>query len=382
MSTARVFGRITAASLILILMAAVPVLLLAHNSQQVATGARFIGSLTADERLFEVVTAQVARYLPRDLAQDPATRDLAVARLDAAEWNTVLQTAAPPASLQRWTQAALERARLGARGRGNLLEEIVVPYGQMRDNIVNDPDHTVLRTVTEAQPPCAAGQELLASATALIPTCRPSAAGAEVFYASLAAAWRQDPDEVWRQLWPGGYQLDPSVTGRHADSLTLAELIRMQSSFDWRETQAGLRVAYWSWALARAILLIAIAGGTLVALVLISLLAARSSAEALRWVGGTLALVALATAALGLIVWSSGRAAPLFVGRAADLSLQMEALLRPAVRTFANSLGLAMAWQAGLMAVAGVSLWASSFLVRKPQPAVGTPVKVAGTQQL
>jgi hypothetical protein len=362
------------------MMTAVPLLLLAQNSQSVVTSARFVDSLTADERLFEYLTDQTAEDLPRSLALDPATRDLPVAQLDAAEWKAVIETAAPPATLQAWLRDALNATREWSRGAGGLLEGIVVPYGQMRDNIVNDPDQTVLRTLTEAQPVCAPGQQRLADPSSLIPACQPPAEETEAFYQELAAAWQANPDEVWRQLWPGDHGPYSPGVGLHSGDLTLAELIRQESGSDWTETQWGLRFAYWSWTMARAALLIAIVGGMLVALALIALLAARNGAEALRWVGGTLVLVALATVALGLIVWVGGWSAVLFIDSDSAVSAEMQVVLRPAVRAFANGVGLTMLWQAGVMGVAGVLVWLSSLFIRQPRPAVGMPAGARGAQ--
>jgi len=123
----------------------------------------------------------------------------------------------------------------GGGGDDSLLDDVVMPYGEMRDNLVNDPAQTALRIVTEAQPLCAAGEEPLAGANDLIPSCRPAADGLESFYAGLWARWQEEP----RRYGSSCGRMTCAVT---ATNITLGELIRRDAAPIYELARPALRL--------------------------------------------------------------------------------------------------------------------------------------------
>jgi hypothetical protein len=318
----------------------------------------------SDARLYEGGLAEAADGLARDMPRSAETRGLAVARLDAQGWQRILTVVAPPSSVQNWVRETVREFRRWRWGSDSLLDDVIVPYGEMRDNLVNDPAQTALRTVTEAQPPCTAGEEPLAGANDLIPSCRPAAADLEAFYADLGARWQAEPKAVWEQLWPDDMR-------RHSDNITLGELIRRDAAqyTSWRDLRTSWRIAGWSMSLAQWFVILAIVGGVIVTLAIIAALAARNGAEALRWVGGPLLLAGVFTFAWGLVMLVGGWIGPQG-SDLADIAPAMRAAVRDIARLFTNKTFMSMAWQGALLAVGGLVLWGSSFLLRRPQPKV------------
>ncbi len=360
MSTPRVIARLFAVLLIVLFVMVLPMVLLAYNTTSVALSPAFLDAALSDTRLYEGGLAEAADGLARETPRAAETRGLAVARLDAQGWERILAVVTPPSSVRQWVGEAMREFRRWRWGDDSLLDDVVVPYGEMRDNLVNDPAQTALRIVTEAQPPCAAGEEPLAGSDDLIPGCRPAADGLEAFYAELWARWQAEPKAVWQQLWPDDMR-------RYADNITLGELIRREDGQSWRDIRTSWRIAGWSISLAQWFVILAIAGGVIVTLAIIAALAARNGAEALRWVGGPLLLVGVFTFAWGLVMLVGGWIGPQG-SDLADIAPAMRAAVRDIARLFTNKTFVAMAWQGALLAVGGLLMWGSSFLLRRPQP--------------
>ena len=360
MSTPRVLARIFAALIIVLFVITLPMVLLTYNSVSVALSPAFLDAAMSDARLYEGGLAEAADGLARDMPRSAETRGLAVARLDAQGWQRILTVVAPPSSVQSWVRETVREFRRWRWGDDSLLDDVVVPYGEMRDNLVNDPAQTALRTVTEAQPPCTAGEEPLAGANDLIPSCRPAAADLEAFYADLGVRWQEEPKAVWEQLWPEDMR-------RHADNITLGELIRRENGQNWRDIRTTWRIVGWSMSLAQWFVVLTIVGGVVVTLTIIAALAARNGAEALRWVGGPILLAGAFTFAWGLVMLVGSWIGP----QGSDMTgitPAMQAAVRDIARLFSYRTFVAMAWQGVLLTVGGLALWGSSFLLRKPRP--------------
>src|SRR5512136_2120898 len=161
MSGIRLIGRLFAIFAIVLFVGLFPIAMLAYNAQAAATSQGFLDSLAGDARLFESAFSMAAEGLARDVPADWDTRDMPIARLNAAQWERILRTVTPPAMVQRLTRDALQEFGHWTRYGGTFLEDLIVPYGEIRRNLVDDPNQTVLRTVTEAQPLCGTGQEPL-----------------------------------------------------------------------------------------------------------------------------------------------------------------------------------------------------------------------------
>jgi hypothetical protein len=351
--------------LIVLFVVVLPVVLLAYNSVSVALSPAFLDAALADTRLYERGLAAAAEDLARQVPWESETRGLAIARLDAQDWERILIVVAPPSSVRQWVGDAMHEFRRWRWGSDSPLDEVVVPYGEMRDNLVNDPDQTALRAITEAQPPCAAGEEPLAGAADLIPGCRPVAADLETFYADLGTRWREEPQAVWQQLWPR------DDMRRHSDNITLGELIRRDAAqhTSWRGLRTNWRLAGWTVSLAQGLAVLTIVGGVVVTMAIVAALAARNRAEMLRWVGGPTLLAGLFTFVWGLAILVGGWIEPQW----SDLSgvtPAMRGAVRDIARLFTSKTFVAMAWQGMLLAVGGLALWGSSFLLRKPRPQV------------
>jgi hypothetical protein len=362
MSTPRVIARLFAVLLTVLFVAVLPAVLLAYNATAVALSPRFLDAAVSDTRLYEAALAEAAADLAHNLPTRADTRDLPIARVDAQGWQRILTVVAPPASMQSWLNQLVAGFRGWRRGSDSLLSDVVVPFGDMRNNLVNDPAQTVLRTVTEAQPPCAAGEERLAGPGDLIPQCRPPAGELESFYAGLSARWQTDSQAVWQQLWP-------KDMFRYADNLTLGELIRRDAAqhTSWRDLRSAWSLAGWSMSLAQWFVILLIAGGAVVTLAIIAALAARNGGEVLRWVGGPILLAGVITFGAGLVMLVGGWTVQLW-SDPAPLTAEMQAAARDVTRLFTNRVFVAMAWQGAVLAVGGLALWGSSFLMRRPRP--------------
>jgi hypothetical protein len=183
-----------------------------------------------------------------------------------------LRVALPPEEMQQWAQDATDAFRSGMRhGRGRLFSDVIIPFGAVRDNIINDPSNTVLRTLLQAQPLCGRGEEPLGGAYDLLPQCRPSD-GAEALVERLATHWREEPRRVWRQLMPE--DVEP-----YTADIALDEFIEAESDdqdwdvwVGWRAGRRGLD-AMW------VFLALCFASQCVVGLALVGLLAARNARE-------------------------------------------------------------------------------------------------------
>jgi hypothetical protein len=358
MSTIRVIGRLIAIFTIVLFVGLFPIVMLAYNAQAAATSQGFLDSLTDDSRLFEAAFSMAAKGLARDVPADWETRNMPIARLNAAQWERILRTVTPPAMVQRLTRDALEDFGHWARYGGTFLEDLIVPYGEIRRNLVDDPNQTVLRIVTEAQPLCSAGQEPLSSPGDLIPRCRLVPSSQEAFYEALSRRWAQNPVQVWKQLWPDDANF-------YTEDMSVAELIRRENPEDWQ----GYRHAWLHNVLglnvARGLLALLVIGSVIATLVTIALLAARNLPEALRWVGAPLLLVGLFTLGWGLLICAGGWIWPLVHIPVTDVPLEMQRALYGITRAYARSLLFPMAWQGIVLSMTGLTLWGSSFLMPK-----------------
>lgn len=357
MSTPRVIARLFAVLLIVLFLVVLPAVLLAYNATAVALSPRFLDAALSDTRLYKGGLAEAAEDLAREMPMEADTRGLPIARLDAQGWERILAVVTPPSSVRQWAGEAMREFRGWRWGDDSLFDDVVVPYGEMRDNLTNDPAQTALRVVTEAQPLCAAGEEPLAGPADLIPHCRPAADGLEAFYAELWARWQAEPKAVWEQLWP-------KEMFHYSDDITLGELIRREDGQSWRDIRTSWRVVGWSMGLAQWFVILTIAGGVIVTLAIIVALAARNGAEALRWLGGPLLLAGVLTFAWGLVMLAGGWIGPPWAD-INDITPAMQAAVRDLARLFANRSFAAMAWQGALLAVGGLLIWGASFLLRR-----------------
>jgi len=359
MSGMRVIGRLIAVFAIVLFVTLFPLVMLAYNAQAAAMSAGFLNSIAGDSRLFEAALSEAAEGLARDVPTEWETRDMPIAQLNAPQWEKILRTVTPPAMLQRLTRDALEEFAQWARYGGTFGEDVIVPYGEIRRNLVNDPQQTVLRTVTEAQPLCAAGQEPLGDADDLIPQCRPASSDLEAFYQALSRRWAQNPERVWQQLWP-------SESYFYTEDITVAELIRRESAEDWqrygREWQLPLA---WGLSLARGLVVLLVSGGVVATLLIIALLAARNLPEALRWAGAPLLLAGLFTLGWGLLMWAGTWIGPWLSITVTDVPYELQSAVRSIAASFTQRLSFGMSWQGVLLAVIGMVLWGSSFVIRR-----------------
>ena len=362
MSTPRVIARLFAVLLLVLFLVVLPMVLLVYNTTATALSPAFLDAALSDTKLYEGGLAEAAHGLAREMPMEAETRGLPIARLDAQGWERILAVVTPPSSVRQWVREAMGEFRRWRWGDDSLLDDVVMPYGEMRDNLVNDPAQTALRIVTEAQPLCAAGEEPLAGANDLIPSCRPAADGLESFYAGLWARWQEEPKAVWEQLWPDDMR-------RHSDNITLGELIRRDAAqyTSWRDLRSAWSLAGWSMGLAQWLVILTIAGGAIVTLAIIVALAARNGAEALRWAGGPLLVAGVITLFWGLIMLVGAWMGPTW-SDINDITPAMQSAVRDLTRLFANRAFVAMAWQGALLAVGGLLLWGASFLMRRPQP--------------
>jgi hypothetical protein len=307
-----------------------------------------LDDLFGDDDLFAAIIPEMAEDLARETELGPA-----LTRLSADEWETIIYAVAPPESMQQWAQEVTRAFRRWIRtGRGRFLDDALVPFGEIRDNLTNDPDATVLRTLIQAQPPCTSGREPLDGPSDLIPQCRPPSSELDAFTKKVASLWRKQPQDVWRQLAPGDM-------ARYPKDISLADLIEDQSedSWDvrvrWRAGRFGIGVAQWMFA-------ICIAGQCIIALVLIAVLAARNWREAFRWVGTPLALAGMLTFGLAILLLITTEFGGIYVA-GEDIPRGVQEVIEDAARAFVSDLWPALAWQGGVLVLIGLGIWVLAF---------------------
>ena len=353
MSCLRLSGRIIALFIVLIFVTVTPVFILAYNAQQSAIEGDFLDELFEDTELFEEAIPEIAEDLARDVPDEFETRNMPIARFDAQDWEDVIYAVAPPESMQAWAQDGVAGFRQWTRGDGRFMDDVTLPFGEMRDNIINDPEQTVLRTLTQAQPECSGGQEPLGGANNLIPQCRPPESQIQAFYQRLGERWREQPRQVWNQLWPDDL-------ARYPDDITLAEFIEKESGEDWRETRADLRASRWLFRMAQWLLVLCVSGQCLVALSLVALFAARNWREALQWFGTPLVIAGVFTLLLALPFFIGGEIGTWFIPDK-EVPVGVQAVAKDAARAFVRDLWPSMAWQGGVLVLIGLGLWVLSF---------------------
>jgi hypothetical protein len=367
MSGVRLIGRLIALLIIFIFVTVTPMLILAYNAQQIALNGDFLDELFEETDLFEAAIPEMADDLAREIRSNRETRDTPVARLSADDWEQIIHAVAPPETMQDWAQDAVEGWRDWVRRGGRLLGQVVMPFGELRDNIVDDPQQTVLRTLTEAQPECSDGQEPLGGRDDLIPQCRPSAAGLAEFYQRVAERWRERPREVWRQLMP-------DEIARYPDDISLANFIEEESGstwdarVSWRATRLGLRAARW-------LLAAFIAVQCVFALALVALFAARNWREALRWVGTPLLLAGLFTLVLAFLFLVGGEVGTLFIPDE-EVPIGVQEIIDDTARAFAGDLWPPTAWQGGVLLLVGLGMWVLSYFVPGVRALAPAPVTI------
>jgi len=356
----RVVGRVIAVFLIVVFVCAVPVLLLTYNAVQAAADTDFLDELFDDPAFFEALNSEMAQDLARDVRHDPEMGDTPLARLNTADWEQILSVALPPQEMQQWARDATDAFRRGLRrGRGRLFEDVIIPFGAVRDNIIEDPANTVLRTLLRAQPLCGAGEEPLGGAYDLLPQCR-RAEGEEALVEQVAERWRTEPREVWRQLMPE--EIEP-----YTADISLDEFIEAESDEDWN-VQVGWRAGRVSLDAMWLFLAICFAAQCLVGLALVALLAARNARELMRWVGTPLAVAGALTLLLALLLFTAGELGLAF-GWWEATTVAVEQALLDAGSAFVAELWLPMLWQGGLLVLVGLALWGLSFAApARPEP--------------
>jgi hypothetical protein len=364
MSCARLIGRLLALFVIFIFVVVTPPLMLAYNAQEAALSGDFLDEFIDDLDAFEELIPEIAEDLARDLPQNLEMRDMPIARLDADGWERVLEAVAPPQTLQRWTRDSVEGFRRWVRRGGRFLDDVILPFGEARDNMINDPELTVLRTLTEAQPTCRGGQEPLAGPDDLIPQCQPPAANLEAFYQRLGERWREQPRQVWRQLW--GEDL-----ARYPDDISLADFIEEQSDHDW-DTRADWRATRWGLRIARWFLVACVAVQCLTALGLVVLFAARNWREALRWAGSPLVLAGAFALLLALLLL--GAAVGTWFIPDEDVPVGLRSAIEDTAQAFASDVWPPMAWQGGILFLIGLGMWVLSFFAPGERAPARVPV--------
>ncbi len=352
-SPLRFLGRIIALFLTFLFILLTPALLLAYNFQQSLLGNEFPERLVAAGRLPEMLLRQGAILLAEIVPQ--AAGDLPIAHLKASDWERILQVAMPAEELERWVRDGLSILQKWVREGGNFLEEIVIPLGGMRENLLRDPNWTLLRVLTEAQPACR-GQEPLPYPEIPIPRCRPEG-DLTAFYRDVGKRWQQQPKEVWRQLWRIPLP----------DNLSLSDVVDLKVQAQIRQFDRS-QPFYWIRLAERFLLPLLILQGTIL-LLLIVLLAARNWAEVLRWAGGPVALAGLLTLLLGLALLLIGPSLPLTYVHQEEISRALDQVLQEAIYLLASEMWPPLTSLGGILLVAGLALWGSSFLI---------PVRPAG----
>ncbi len=355
MSALRLVGRLTAVCIIFVFVIVSPALILAYDAQQAAVDGDFLDELFDDTVIFEEAIPEMAQDLARETPRDHDTRDMPIAQLDADDWERIINAIAPPEDMQDWAQQGLDGFHdWTRRGRGRFLEDVILPYGDIRDNMVNDPEQTVLRTLTEALPVCSGGQEPMGGPDSLIPQCRPSESRLDDFYQRVGQEWSEQPRQVWRQLWP-------DELARYPDNISLAELIEEESDEEVWDEQVNWRLGRWGLRAAQWLLALCIMGLCVVPLGVAALFAARNWREALRWVGSPVALVGLLTLLLAFFFLVGGEFGVMFFDE--DVPIGVQNVLEDTARAFARDLWRSLAWQGGVLLLIGLGMWALSFAV-------------------
>lgn len=370
MSCLRLTGRLVALFIILIFVTMTPSLILAYNAQQAALSGDFLDELLDDTALFEEAIPEMADDLAREMPREYDTRDMPIAELDADDWERIIYVIAPPERMQEWSQEAVDEFRYWIRRDGRFLEDMTLPFGEMRDNIINDPEQTVLRTLTQAQPPCSGGQEPLGGRDNLIPQCRPPESRLEGFYQRLGEQWREQSRQVWRQLWPDDL-------ARYPDDISLADFIEEESGEEVWEVRASWRAGRWGLSLARWALIAFTAAQCVVALGLVALFAARNWREAFRWVSAPIVVAGVFTLLLALAFLIGGEIGTFFISDE-QVPIAVQEVVGDAARAFFLDLWPPMAWQGGVLVLIGLGLGALSFFAPAhdwiPAPVTTAPV--------
>jgi len=245
MSTPRVIARLFAVLLIVLFVTVLPAVLLAYNATATALSPAFLDAALSDTRLYE-------GGWPKQLTTWPARcqgrRRRAAGNFPARRAGLAADPDRRRSAVERagWVREIVREFRRWRWGSDSLLDDVVVPYGEMRDNLVNDPAQTALRVADRGPAACAADGSRGWSDD-LLPRCRPAAAELDTFYADLSARWKQESQAVWQQLW-----LDDMR--RHADNITLGELIRRDAAryTSWRDLRTTWRLVGWDDKLAQA----------------------------------------------------------------------------------------------------------------------------------
>lgn len=367
MSCLRLIGRLIAVFFIFTLVAITPPLILAYNAQNIAVHGDFLDELFEEPDLFEALIPEIAKDLATDPEHDFENESLT--RLDAQDWERIIFTATPPEDMQRWSQDAVDGFRYWVQEGGRFLEDVVIPFGEVRENIIADPEQTVLRTLTRAQSECSGGQEPLSGPNDLIPQCRPREARLETFYQRLGQRWREQPREVWRQLMP-------EEISRYPDDISLADYIEQESGDDVWEVRSSWRASRWGLRIAQWLLGAFIAAQCIVALGLVALFAARNWREALRWTGTPMLLIGLFTLLLALLFFVGGAIGTWFIPDK-DIPIGAQEVLEDTLRAFADELWPPMSWQGGVLVLVGLGMWVLSFFA--PVGREWAPAPVAAT---
>jgi hypothetical protein len=369
MSCLRLTGRIIALFIVFTFVTVTPFLILAYDAQEAAVYGDFLDELFQDTALFEEAIPEMAQDLARELPRERETRGTPIAQLDADDWERIIYAIAPPEAMQAWSQEGLEGFRRWTRRGGGFLDDVRLPFGEARDNLINDPEQTVLRTLTQAQPACGAGEEPLDGPYSLIPQCRPSESRLPAFYERLGQEWREQPRKVWRQLWPDDL-------ARYPDDISLAELIERESDeaelwdarVEWRAGSWGLRATRW-------LLTVCMGGLCAATLGLVALLAARNWREALQWTGTPIILVGVFTLLLAMPFFIGGELGTWFFS--GDIPIAVQEVLENTIRAFIGDLWQSLTWQGGVLVLIGLGFWVLSFYVPGGPDWLSAPATVA-----
>lgn len=350
MSPLRLIGRLVALFIMSIFIIVTPGMVIAYNAQETALRGNFFEELFSKPDLFEEAIPDMAAGLVEATREDYETRDMPIAELSAQDWEAIIYAVAPPETMQKWAQDALEGFRDWPNKRGRFLNDVILPFGQVRQNLVDDPEQTVLHLLTQAQPACGSNQEPLGDLDSLIPQCRPR--DLESFYQRLAPRWREQSEQVWRQLLP-------QDIGRYPDDISLADFIEMESDSNWdahtnwRIVRLGLQVARWFFT-------VFILSQCLIMLGIIALLAARNGREVLRWVGTPVGIVGLFVLVLAFLFLVGAEVGTTFTPDE-EVPIGLQEVFDDTIRAFVQDLWQPMAWQGGVLLMVGLGLWTLSF---------------------
>ena len=132
MSGWRVAGRILAVLIICVFVPLTGTLLLAVNAQHAVVEGGFLVEAFQDSRPFELALEEAAEDLAWSLPADPDARDLAIARLDKQDWQTVRQALAPADRRRDLAREYAGGFRDWIRFGGDEPEELTLPFGDVR----------------------------------------------------------------------------------------------------------------------------------------------------------------------------------------------------------------------------------------------------------